>query len=70
LGKPEAVALCVGCGSETVGLSCDFFSTEEIKQGYIPLSLYALQGEFPLTPAGLLLPAGTDKKSPRQQEKK
>lgn len=47
-----------------------FFSTEEIKQGYISLSLHALQGEFPLTPAGLLLPAGTDKKSPQTTGKK
>lgn len=46
-----------------------FFSTEEIKQGYIPLSLYALQGEFPLTPAGLFLPAGTDKKAPDNRKK-
>lgn len=70
LGLPETVALCVGCGSETVGLSWQRFHNRNIKQGYIALSLNALQGEFPLTPVGLFLPAYTGKKKPPNDRKK
>lgn len=46
------------------------YHNRNIKQGYIPLSLHALQGASPLTPVGLFLPADTDKKSPQTTGKK
>jgi hypothetical protein len=70
LGQPETAALCVGCGSETVGLSWQRFHNRNIKQGYIALSLNALQGEFPLTPVGLFLSVSAGKKSPQTTGKK